>query len=120
MSQEGIPQARKEANLNISLYEKMAEALVEKISAIKTPLAHGTTSEHLEGILGKGLGSEIPENAFDGDRISLTDLKKPGGLFGAYSFARMNPEELSFQGEEDSIARYIKAVDIIPEDRLRE
>lgn len=103
-------------------YEALGVEFKKQVSGMKQPLAHGTTSEHLESILKHGLGAVMPDTAFDGSK-SATDLKSRDGLLGAYAFARMDTRELKIRSEEltgeDLIARYVRVNPNLGEQDLR-
>lgn len=101
-------------------YEHLAEALRFEIGQLKQPLGHGTTSDHLKSILVDGLGSSVPDNAFDGTK-SLFDLSREDGVVGAYLFARFNINDLEIITDDDLIYRYVSlAGDAIPYEKLVE
>lgn len=104
-------------------YREVFRNFKKELEGLKNPLGHGTTSEHVNDILQKGLGAEFPEDS-TAEVISLTDLNKPDGLLGAYAFARTNLEELTIKSEDingkDIISRYAEKNLKITEQALRE
>lgn len=76
---EGIPSKQRS--------KEMIESLYNWIAQMSNPVAHGTSTEYLESILEKGLGSFAPRGSFSPKIISVCSLKFKDGLLGAYAFA---------------------------------
>lgn len=93
-------------------FESPRRDFFEKLRDIKRPFAHGTTSDHLASIIARGIGAEIPQNAFEKDgSIWLTDLSQKGGISGAHGFAMLNPEALEIRGEQFPMRNQGDAID---------
>lgn len=94
------------------------------IKSGKDAATHGTSSNFLPSILQTGLGAIMPDAARAKSR-STTDASKPGGILGAYLFAKgLMGDKLAIRREEidpegDALARYTHIVPIIKEDSLR-
>lgn len=104
-------------------YREVLGKFNESVNNLRQPLAHGTTSDNLVSILEKGLGIDLAGKP-PVETASLTDLKQPDGLLGAYAFARVNSRDLAVKSEDitgkDIITRYAEINSLVDEQELRE
>lgn len=108
-----LPKAEESIDHKKARYESELHMLLARISELKQPLVHGTTSEMLDGILKYGLKKMVP-----GDEIPLGNWGNPNeqfygtisamdagvnvlnSLYGSYFFCRKNTEQLGLTYEQ--------------------
>src|SRR3989338_6951983 len=121
-----IPRSDKKLVLDTQIlehYRALGEKLRTQIVSLQVPLGHGTTSEHLQSILTKGLGADTSKRVYANTK-SAVDLRQPDGLLAGYLFARFNTDELELTSDQlyegDLVSRYVKLNPKIDEAQLRQ